>query len=339
MQERSAFTPRAFVLGCCLTLLVSAGSPYGHFHMHGSFMAFGFHTIGAMVLLFVLAGVVNPLLKLIRQGAHLSRGELLLVYIMMVMASPIATLFTWQFLTQITAPFYFATPQNNWQEVIQPHMPGWLVPDPKAIAPFYEGLGSNQPVPWEAWLPAFAAWLPFIGAMFLVMITAMVILRKQWVENERLIYPLVQVPLAMTEEDSRQTRLGPFFRNPVMWAGFLVPAVYGTLHGLHMYFPGGLPIAQDVDLVPPFYMDLFRESILLRFKLRLNIIGFFYFLKTEVALSLWLFNFIAQMTRGYFEMVGISGGEQLAGGGHSVDNKILAMQSLGAMLRTSASPN
>ena len=51
------------------------------------------------------------------------------------------------------------------------------------------------------------------------MISTMVILRRQWMERERLIYPLVQVPLAMTQSEERGQALGPFFKNPIMWAG------------------------------------------------------------------------------------------------------------------------
>ena len=55
----------------------------------GSYMTLGTSTVGALFLLFFLAGLVNPLLKLVHPRAGLNRGELLLIYIMMVMASPL----------------------------------------------------------------------------------------------------------------------------------------------------------------------------------------------------------------------------------------------------------
>ena len=73
------------------------------------------------------------------------------------------------------------------------------------------------------------------------MIATMAILRKQWNDYERLTYPLVQVPMALTEQDAEGGRIAPFFKNPVMWTGFAVPAVWGTLHGLHNYFPETVP--------------------------------------------------------------------------------------------------
>ena len=103
-------------------------------------MALGTSTVGAVFLLALLTGLVNPLLRLVHPRAGLSQQELLVIYIMMVMASPIPTLFCARFLSQITAPFYYATPENDWRNLIQPYIPHWLMPhDAKILNPFYEG--------------------------------------------------------------------------------------------------------------------------------------------------------------------------------------------------------
>ena len=86
-ENRSAFTPKALLLGCLFTFFVAAGDAYGVFYLRGSYMTLGTSTVGALFLLFVLAGLINPLLKSIHPRAGLNRGELLLIYIMMVMAS------------------------------------------------------------------------------------------------------------------------------------------------------------------------------------------------------------------------------------------------------------
>ena len=65
-----------------------------------------------------------------------------------------------------------------------------MLDDPEILDSFHEGLGRGRPVPWSYWLPVILSWMPFVWALFLVMIAAMVIMRKQWVDNERLIYPL-----------------------------------------------------------------------------------------------------------------------------------------------------
>ena len=327
----SGFTFRAFLLGAVFSFCVSAGSAYGTLYLQGSFMSLGTSTVGAIFLLSLLTGLLNPLLKLIHPRMSLNRQELLLIYIMMVMASPIPTLFASRFLAQITSPFYFATPENQWMELVQPYLPAWMVPrDLKIIDYFYQGGQKGQPIPWSGWASTFLVWTPFIWALFLVMISTMVILRRQWVENERLIYPLVQVPLAMTEQGDQNERIPPFYKNPVMWAGFSIPALWGTMHGLYNYFPDIFVFAQDVDMLH-LIVPIFRNMSELQFKFRFNILGFFYFLKTEIAFSLWFFNLFANALRGIMGVLGIMSSETLRGGS-AVNNPILAHQSMGGML-------
>ena len=331
IEEGSAVTLRAVMLGSVCSFCIAAGASYGTHYLQGSFMALGTSMPGAIFLMFVLTLLINPLLKLIHPRAGLRRRELLVVYIMMVMASPIPTLFAGRYLAQMMAPFYYATQVNEWRTLIQPHIPHWMMPyDPQVSKLFYEGAASGQPIPWEAWLPYFFAWSPLIWALFLVMITIMVILRKQWVEHERLIYPLIQVPLAMSQEGEKGERLGGFFKNPVMWAGFSLPALWGTLHGLYNYFPETIPIAKEVDVLLT-EISVFQSIPDLYITFRWNIIGFFYFLKTEIAFSLWFFNLLAYATRGVFGILGISSTEAL-GAGHDVWNPILAHICMGAIL-------
>ena len=330
-NRSSAFTPKAILLGCLFTFAVAAGDAYGVFYLRGSYMTLGTSTVGALFLLLVLAGLINPLLKLATPRAGLNRGELLLIYIMMVMASPLPILFAGRFIGTILTPFYYATPENDWRNLIQPYIADWLQPhDARLMQPFYEGLEQGQSVPWGTWLPLFLSWAPFIWAMFLAMICMMVILRKQWNEHERLTYPLVQVPMAVTEENANGERIAPFFKNPVMWIGFALPAIWGTLHGVHNYFPEMVPVATDVDPIH-FILPIFDGVSELQFKFRFNILGFFYFLKTEIAFSLWFFNLFANALRTSFGTLGITSSEML-GGGHAIVNPILVHQSMGGML-------
>ena len=333
MQSSAArvFTPKALILGCLFTFFVAAGDSYGVFYLRGSYMTLGTSTVGALFLLFFLAGLINPLLKLVHPRAGLNRGELLLIYIMMVMASPLPVFFAARFIGTILTPFYFATPENDWHTLIQPHIADWLEPrDLSVMWPFYEGLEQGRSIPWAGWLPMFLRWAPLVWALFLAMIAAMAILRKQWNDYERLTYPLVQVPMALTEQDAGGERMAPFFKNPVMWTGFAVPAIWGTLHGLHNYFPETVPIATNVDPIH-FILPIFDNLSELQFKFRFNILGFFYFLKTEIAFSLWFFNLFANALRTTFAVLGVTSSEMM-GGGHSIIDPILVHQSMGGML-------
>ena len=78
-DDQSAFTVRAFAIGALLSFIIGAGVPYASFYLQGSFMALGFSTVGAVFLLFILVGLVNPLLKTLHPSVGLHRREVLLI--------------------------------------------------------------------------------------------------------------------------------------------------------------------------------------------------------------------------------------------------------------------
>ncbi len=63
------------------------------------------------------------------------------------------------------------------------------------------------------------------------MLCANIILRRRWVESERLSYPIIQLPLEMTRPGGR------FFRSPWMWIGLAVGAGINIINGLNFLFP------------------------------------------------------------------------------------------------------
>ena len=56
-----------------------------------------------------------------------------------------------------------------------------MVHDVEVVRKFYEGGGREEPIPWAVWRAVIWMWLPFISALFLMMISSMAILRKQWI--------------------------------------------------------------------------------------------------------------------------------------------------------------
>ena len=68
------------------------------------------------------------------------------------MASFPASAFVRYFPGPIAGITYLATPENEWEQLLQPHLPDWMfVSVPKAARYFYEGLPLGLPIDWEAW--------------------------------------------------------------------------------------------------------------------------------------------------------------------------------------------
>ena len=194
-------TFRAVTVGVVGSLVVGVGTTYNIMVVHGSYMAIDFSTAAAIFIFFVLTFIVNAGVGRVNSRFALNGAELRSVYMMLVVACAIPTMgYSAQLLPIITAPFYFATPENGWAELIQPHIKPWLTPQSDlGITYFYEGLPSWEArIPWEIWIKPLLVWGSLAMALYLVMICMMVVLRRQWMEHERLVYPLAQLPIEMT---------------------------------------------------------------------------------------------------------------------------------------------
>ena len=158
----------------------------------------------------------------------------------------------------------------------------------------------------------------------------MVIVRRQWMEHERLPYPLVQVPLAMIEEGGGKggSLLKPFFRNKVMWAGFALPFAVGSLNALNSYFPG-LPHIGAFSGHGVLFTLVDRTALTAQFNF--GLLGFAFLLNRDVALSVWLFFLLANVERGVFSFFDIRSEETLSRFAN-IAGPYLAHQAMGAMI-------
>ena len=93
-QPQAAPVPvsvRALVLGTLLAFFINLACPYSVLVLHNAGLTSDYITAGAMMLFFVLVGLINPLLKMVYPSLALRTGELLVIYIMMIVASAIPT--------------------------------------------------------------------------------------------------------------------------------------------------------------------------------------------------------------------------------------------------------
>lgn len=318
---------RALLVGVAMCVLIGVGTPYATHVMHASYMALDFSAPAAIFLFFVLVFIVNGTLRAIATRAALTSGELLVVFVMMIVGCSIPTMgLTAYLIPQIAAPFYYAAPENQWSEILLPHVRKWLYPqDPLAIKWLYEGVPAGEAIPWMAWVPPLLHWAAFLLALYLVMICAMVILRRQWVEHERLLYPITQLPLEMVRGEARPGFTNPILRNGWLWGGFALPFVIGCYIALSHYNPAFPPFKWDTSF------EFFRGAGRIIFRISFPMIGFSYLLSTRLALSLWLFSLVTTIERSALRMVGYEGLEKLGPYGSSGGGPLLGPQSQAAL--------
>ena len=323
------FTVRALLIGTVLSIFLNIACPYSVLVMQVAGLTSDYITAGAMMLLFVLVLVVNPLLKLTLGRNALSTAELLLIYVMMIVASAIPT---WGLVTNLfhilTRPFYYATPENAWTEIIVPHIPSWIAPrDPQVANYFYNGLPRGESLPWQAWVMPLFWWIALMVTVYFVMICLMVLVRRQWVEHERLTFPLTHPPIELLRGNDRQV-VPPLFKTWKFWLPFLLVFFVVSNNPIRYRWPA-FPEIKLMDSFP-----FFRNSIWIPFFWNFAIIGITYFLNLDVAGSIWLFCLLAKIQTGVFKTIGVSVGgrhEWLTG-----SSPATAHQAFGALIVLSA---
>ncbi len=261
-------------------------------------------------LLFFYALFAAPLLLRGNRRLALSRAELLLIYAMMIIAGPITHLYAMAYLLPHTvSPYYFAAHEPGWREFL-PLLPSWLGPrDRSAVVGFFRGTGGV--VPWQTWLPTLIAWSSLLIALFFVMLCINVLMKKQWVDYERLVFPLTAIPLALSEEDRagyfrQPTRL---LRVPLFWLGFALPLLIQAPTALNRYIPviPALPL-KEVVIVNGKQLSLPWNGLdQIEFDLIFWLVGIVYLLPTELAFSAWFFYAIRLMENVAAVWGGVSG--------------------------------
>jgi len=264
--------------------------------------------IPALGVLFLML-LVNPILRRCHPSLSLSRREMLLVYAFCTVAVAVPACGSLRFVLSLTAyPIYFArTAPELRLDLITPHIPSWLVPKEFAlIRDLYLGrpgadavlsqwqlfghtipIGLWAVVPWREWLVPIASWLLFFVLFWLALSGMVGIFERRWREHERLVFPLLYLPMRVTEETA-PAGLPLFWRDPLMWLGFSLSAFYNALNMFNAFFPQVPAPGKFYDLgqfftAPP--LDALRPLTL---HYRPEVIGLGYLMPTEVAFTVWL---------------------------------------------------
>jgi len=323
-RPQRVVTGRALAAGSVGALIVALGAPYGCFKLRSSTLALDFSVPAAVFTMFLLALAVN-LGRLVTRRSLLNRGEMLVAYSMMAVSCAICTMgLTGYLVPQLGALEYYATPENKWEQVLLPITPKWIMLSTEgvgadAIRYFFEGLPRGlasaqvRAIVLE-WGKPLANWLVFLLALYGTSICLMAIFRKQWVDDERIVFPLVQLPMELAgEPESSKERVTPFLKNRLLWIGFVVPFVICCLNALDAYYP----FMATLQPRQVWITRLLGRQWALEFRISWQGLGLAYLLSTDVSLCVWLFGLLGSFYTGLSKYVGFISAEKLSGYGAS----------------------
>ena len=283
------FKVRAVVLGSFFVVLVSVWATYSEFIVRASRLNMSNFALALFVPFVLCALIVNPVLKARKPEWAFGRSDLLVALTMGLASAviPAADGLPGYLLGILAAPFYFATPENGWAPYLHNHIRPWMAPseDRQAMTWFFEGLPPGQAVPWGEWVLPLFWWLSFIGAAACVSICLAVLLRRQWVDHEKLVYPLANVAVDLVSAPKHGIRM---IGGRLFWAGAVTG--FGMIAwNILSYFSPGAPKFPTGSYRSGTSLPLGRNFPGIRIKLNLFTIGFVYFANLEVLFSVWFF--------------------------------------------------
>src|SRR5579871_3695292 len=126
---RERVTLRAVLLGLVMVCAVVGMTQTFEIRYHAADVAGSVPPSVPITFLLVYVLLLAPLLTRLGNKIGLSRGEMLLIYAMMLVAGPVAHLYAVGYLLPHTvAPLYFLKQEPGWH-LFQPVLPRWLGPD------------------------------------------------------------------------------------------------------------------------------------------------------------------------------------------------------------------
>jgi hypothetical protein len=302
-------TLRAFAIGVLLVAAFALLEPYSaHGHGWGGFGGSAFPGSPVLVLVVLSLGV-NGIVRLVRRGWELKRPELMLVWCMVTVGVVYADSHGRHLYSMLACgPYMAGRPDLAWEEGgALTHAPEGLMlsKDPRSVAArqYYEGSGGR--VPWRYWLRPLANWSAFFVLLALAVCCMAGTLRRQWVESERLMFPLARVPLEFTEESAGGGFLPRLFSEKGFRTGVLLTLAFRLFRALPLFFGGtsAMPLTipmrqifEGTPLAPMSFDDI---------EFWPQAVGFAFLVPADVSLSVWVFYWVARMelqTTGWLRM-------------------------------------
>jgi hypothetical protein len=110
-------------------------------------------------------------------------------------------------------------------------------------------------IPVRDWRQPVVAWMAFISLLLLATFAVALIMRRQWVKNERYPLPISRIPLALLGVDDESGDSGflpAIWKNRMMWMGFGISFFWCLMRGWHAYNPNVPNMDINIALKPYF---------------------------------------------------------------------------------------
>lgn len=252
--------------------------------------------------------VLNELFWGLWPQRTLTQAELLTIYAVLTVAITVSGHdFSQTIFCTVAVSHWFATPENEWATLFWNYVPEWLsVNEPGVLNGFFNGESDFlDKTHLFGWLEPMIWWSLFLTVTVFTMLCLTVIVRRQWIEKEKLSYPLVHLPLEMTQTAVGQKQVS-FFRNRLLWLGFTLTCCLDLLNGFAFLFPHLPSLPMKYDLHTHFTSRPFNAMGNVPVQWNPYVIGLAFPIPLDLLFSCWFLFLVWKAQHLFGAMIGIN---------------------------------
>lgn len=240
------------------------------------------------VAIFVLA-LANLWVRRRWPRVALAPGEMLTVYVMLSIASTLCSHDLIQILVPMLAyPQWAANPMNRWEEILLARIPDWAIVTGHRRALEQLAAGNSWLYSWDRlalWARPVAVWFLFISVLMTALTCLNVLFRRQWCEQEKLSFPIIQIPLLIAQ------RVEVLLASRLFWLAFGIAGFINVLNGFAFYY-------EWLPQIPLIRIFVFGDYLVerpwdaiadMRISIYPFVIGLAFFMPVDLAFSCWFF--------------------------------------------------
>ncbi len=294
-------TWRAFIVGLLLVASIAVIDPYTSFNQNYGWNTQSHLPPGAILALVAATLALNGVLRLISRKASLKRAELMLIWCMLIVGCAVPSNLMRFWPPLMASPAYIAQrPDIQWRDTALEAAPEELLltkdPHSTAAERFVEGWPHKEGrVPWSMWLAPMSRWAVLMAFFYVATFCMCALMRRQWVDRERLQFPLARVPLDFTEGAGKDGFLPELFGNKAFLLGLFGAAGFRALRSLPVLFGAEQVWNISIPLQDVFQGTPLQGLQLVNFSLNWIAIGLAYLVPADVSLSVWLFYLLGRV--------------------------------------------
>ncbi|MEW6358177.1 MAG: DUF6785 family protein [Planctomycetota bacterium] len=308
---QTGLTVRAVLIGFALVALNTVWSTFAEFYMRSSNMGTGLIPMSVFLPFFLMVGLVNVLWRVMDRILRgwgidapllypLLPQEMMCIFIIAFVGNAGCGM-NW-LVSVMGCPRYFATPENKWEETFFPYLASWAIPlDTEAVKWFYDGLPEGMKIPWNIWLQPLFWWVGFMVAGVIGSLCLSSILRRQWVDRERLNFALVDVPAEIVKNPDKPSLVPKIYTSRMFWFAFAIT------FGLVMWNVVGYfcPQFPEIGIIKARWQRILPYFPYLYQRINPYLVGFCFFCDVDILFSMWFFWLLGAIQCYIYDRLGV----------------------------------